>query len=125
LLSQQSISSGSRNVLKSGVRSSLRIRAEVLKEPARLADFNTQLPKSFSKPEIKSVLIRDHFTELRESHVLQVCASANIISKSLHNILTEKLKRRNTAAHPSGTVTPQPTAEEFIGDLVENVGLPQ
>ena len=95
----------------------------VLKEPARLADFNTQLPKSFTKADLKAVRTRDHFTELKEFQVLQVCDLANIISKSLHNILTEKLTRRNTAAHPSGTVTFQATAEEFIGDLVENVVL--
>jgi hypothetical protein len=55
--------------------------------------------------------------------MIQACSSANIISKTVHNILAEKLERRNSAAHPSGTVTSQPTAEEFIEDLVENVVL--
>ena len=95
----------------------------VLKDPSRLAAFNTQLPKSFPKADIKSVSNRDHFTALKEFQVLQICDSANIISKSLHKILKEKLERRNIAAHPSGTVTSQPTAEEFIRDLVENVVL--
>lgn len=95
----------------------------VLKEQSRIASFNAQLPKSFSKADIKSVSNRDHFTELKESQVLQVCKSANIISDSLHKILKDKLTRRNIAAHPSGTVTSQPTAEEFIKDLVENVVL--
>jgi len=44
----------------------------VLKEPARLADFNTQLPKSFPKADLKAVRTRDHFTELKEFQVLQV-----------------------------------------------------
>jgi hypothetical protein len=72
---------------------------------------------------MKFVSNRDHFTELQESQVLQVCKSPNIISDSVHKILKEKLTSRNIAAHPSETVTSQPTAEEFIKDLVENVVL--
>jgi hypothetical protein len=88
-----------------------------------LTDFNTQLPKSFPKAEISVVGKKDDFQELKESQVLQVCKSANIISGSLHKILKEKLDRRNIAAHPSGVVVSQPTAEEFIKDLIENVVL--
>jgi hypothetical protein len=87
------------------------------------ADFNIQLPKSFSKADISAVGKKDDFQELKESQVLQVCKSANIISGSLHKILKEKLDRRNIAAHPSGVVVSQPTAEEFIKDLIENVVL--
>jgi hypothetical protein len=87
------------------------------------ADFNTQLPKSFPKADISAVGKKDDFQELKESQVLQVCKSANIISGSLHKILKEKLDRRNIAAHPSGVVVAQPTAEEFIKDLIENVVL--
>ena len=95
----------------------------VLLDAGRLAAFNTQLPKSFKKPEISSVSKRDDFTELKESQVLQVCNSSNIISGSLHKVMKEKLERRNIAAHASGVTTSQPTAEEFIKDLVENVVL--
>jgi len=95
----------------------------VLSDATRLADFNTQLPKSYPKAHISSVSKRDDFTELKESWVLQVCKSANIISGSLHTVLKEKLDRRNVAAHPSGVATSQPTAEEFIKDLIENVVL--
>jgi hypothetical protein len=86
-------------------------------------DFNTQLPKSFPKADIGAIGKKDDFQELKESQVLQVCKSANIISGSLHKILKEKLDRRNIAAHPSGVVVAQPTAEEFIKDLIENVVL--
>jgi hypothetical protein len=55
--------------------------------------------------------------------VLQVCASANIISGNIHKIAKEKLVRRNIAAYPSSVVTTPATAEEFIRDLVENVVL--
>jgi hypothetical protein len=46
----------------------------------------------------------DDFQELKQSQVLQVCKSANIISGSIHKILKEKLERRNIAAHPSGVL---------------------
>jgi hypothetical protein len=88
-----------------------------------LSGFNSQLPKSFPKADISVVGKKDDFQELKESQVLQVCKSVNIISGSLHKILKEKLDRRNIAAHPSGVVVAQPTAEEFIKDLIENVVL--
>ena len=88
-----------------------------------LADFNLQLPKSFPKADIATVTKRDDFSELKESQMLQVCKSASIISSSLNKILKEKLDRRNVAAHPSGVIVSQLTAEEFIKDLIENVVL--
>ena len=88
-----------------------------------LPDFNLQLPKSFPKAEILVVAKREDFELLKESQVLQVCASANIISGNVHKIGKEKLVRRNIAAHPSAIVTTAATAEEFIRDLVENVVL--
>lgn len=95
----------------------------ILKDAARLAGFNLQLPKSYPKADLKSVSIRDHFTELKESQVITVCKSAHIVSGNVATILSEKLKRRNIAAHPSGVTTSEPTAEEFIKDLIENVVL--
>jgi hypothetical protein len=88
-----------------------------------LTEFNSQLPKSYPKAEISSVAKRDDFTELKESQVLQVCKSANIISDGVYKVLKQKLERRNIAAHPSGVITSEPTAEEFIKDLIENVVL--
>jgi hypothetical protein len=88
-----------------------------------LAEFNTQLPKSFKNAGIASVSQRDHFSVLKDYEVLQVCKSANVISNSLHKVLKEKLERRNVAAHPSGVTTSQLTAEEFIKDMIENVVL--
>ncbi len=88
---------------------------------AHLPDFNTQLPKSFPKADIVCIASRDDFEVLKESQVLQVAKSANIISGSIHKIMKEKLDRRNIAAHPSGVVVSAHTAEEYIVDLVENV----
>ena len=89
-----------------------------------LPDFNVQLPKSFPKADILVINKREDFELLKESQVLQVCKSANIIGDNVHKIAKEKLVRRNIAAHPSGIVTTPATAEEFIRDLVENVVLP-
>lgn len=88
-----------------------------------LPDFNVQLPKSYPKADISAISKREDFEVLKESQVLQVCASANIISGNVHKIAKEKLVRRNIAAHPSSIVTTPATAEEFIRDLVENVVL--
>jgi hypothetical protein len=88
-----------------------------------LPDFNVQLPKSFPKADILVINKREDFELLKESQVLQVCKSANIISDNVHKIAKEKLVRRNIAAHPSAIVTTPATAEEFIRDLVENVVL--
>lgn len=88
-----------------------------------LSEFNQQLPKSFPKADIQSISKQEHFSELKESQILQVAKSANIISGSLYKLLKEKLDRRNISAHPSGLVVSQLTAEEFIKDIVENVVL--
>lgn len=88
-----------------------------------ISSFNAQLPLSFPKADIRAVVIRDDFEALKESQVLQVAKSANIISGSVHKILKEKLDRRNIAAHPSNVVIRTETAEEFILDLVQNVVL--
>lgn len=95
----------------------------VLGDSSRLAAFNTQLPKTYPKAGFPSVGQRDDFTELKESQVIQVCRTANIINTNVNKILKEKLDRRNIAAHPSTTGTSQVTAEEFIRDLIENVVL--
>lgn len=88
-----------------------------------LAAFNVQLPLSFPRADILVINSRDDLTALKESQVLQVMKSANIISGSVHKILKEKLDRRNIAAHPSGVSIAPQTAEEFIIDLVTNVVL--
>lgn len=88
-----------------------------------IAAFNKQLPLSFPKADITYITIRDDFSRLKENQILQVCKSANIISGSVHKILSEKLDRRNIAAHPSGVTVSEATAEEFIKDLIENVVL--
>ncbi len=89
-----------------------------------LARFNKQWPISFAKAHekarISEVTRYDDFEELKESEVIQICKSANIISSGVNKVLKEKLDKRNMAAHPS-TITFAPhTAEEFIIDIVTN-----
>lgn len=88
-----------------------------------LAKFNAQLPKSYPKANVSSVAKKDDFSELKDSQVLQVCRSANIISRDINKILQEKLARRNMAAHPSSVAIASHTAGEFIIDLIPNVVL--
>jgi len=86
-----------------------------------LSAFNTQLPVTYPRADIKTIAKREDFHELKESQVLQVCKSARIIPDTMHKILQEKLTRRNMAAHPSGVTILESTAEEVIRDLIENV----
>ena len=95
----------------------------VLNDATRLAAFNAQLPRSFRAARISAVNRRDDFAELKESEVLQVCRSSNIITNDVFKILKEKLDKRNSAAHPSTVVIAPHTTEEYIIDLVTNVVL--
>ncbi|MBI3909456.1 MAG: hypothetical protein HY320_00815 [Armatimonadetes bacterium] len=88
---------------------------------SHLSDFNGQLPVVCRKA--RPVSSKDHFSDLKESQVLEVCRAARIISGDVHKILVEKLNKRNTAAHPSNVVISQVQAEELITDLVNNVVL--
>lgn len=61
--------------------------------------------------------------ELKESQVIEICHSANVITANIYKILKEKLDRRNIAAHPNDIVFTPLQAEEFISDLVNNAVL--
>jgi hypothetical protein len=95
----------------------------IMQDAKNLGNFNVQLPKTYPKADISSVNVRDDFEALKESQVLQVAKSANIVSGSVHKILKEKLDRRNIAAHPSKVAFSRLNAEDFILDLVQNVVL--
>lgn len=86
-----------------------------------LSAFNGELPKINSKAKL--IVSLDDFAELKESEVLRCCRSANITPKNMDVVLQEKLKRRNTAAHPSQILVDRLKAEETVKDLVENVVL--
>ena len=94
----------------------------------KLADFNAEYPKRYAgihkKAKAPAIATYDDFSsDLKESEVIEICRSANIITKEQFNALSRQIGRRNSAAHPSTTVITHLQAEEFIHDLVENVVL--
>ncbi|MFP5261013.1 MAG: hypothetical protein ACLGJB_03805 [Blastocatellia bacterium] len=92
-----------------------------------LAAFNAQwpltLPGHHKDSKIKAIATHDDFAVLKESQMIQVCRSANIITNDLRKVLDEKLGRRNSAAHPSSVSFSPHTAEECVIDLITNVVL--
>lgn len=84
-----------------------------------LAEFNAQLLKVVQKST--AITKRSDFEDYKESKIIEVARGAGIFSASTAKILTEKLNKRNTAAHPSTVTVLAVTAEEVIADLVENI----
>jgi hypothetical protein len=93
----------------------------------KLAEFNSQYPVTYptlhAKKKMKAIKIFDDFAELKESEVIQICRSANIISNDVYKIMNEKLGTRNSYAHPSSLILVPQTAEEMILNLVNNIVL--
>lgn len=92
-----------------------------------LASFNAQwpirFPKGPAKSRISAIAKREDFSELKESEVINICRSANIITADVYKVLDQKLGTRNSAAHPSSLIFTQLEAEEYISNLVNNVVL--
>jgi hypothetical protein len=99
------------------------LRSWVLKDAPRLTAFNTTVPKKYPKRGSFTVSVIEHFDEFTESEVIELCYTAGVITKNLTEILREKLKRRNAAAHPSLVKVDQPQADDVVTDLVNNVVL--
>jgi hypothetical protein len=97
----------------------------------KLAEFNagfkSRYPKKWQDAKVQRIGNYDDFSiDLKESEVIEICKSANIINPNLYKILTEKLGKRNAAAHPSTVRVTQVQAEAFIDELIRNgvLGLP-
>jgi hypothetical protein len=100
--------------------------AYVLKK--KLVEFNAEYPARYpgiyKKAKAPTIGGYDDFaSDLKESEVIAICRSANIITREQFNALDRQISRRNSAAHPSSTVITVLQAEEFIHDLVTNVVL--
>jgi len=78
-----------------------------------LAPFNTQLAGMFGGKR-KPVAAREDFQKLKESEVIEVCQAANLVSKEVGKVLNDKLEKRNSAAHPSGSIVDKLQAEAYI-----------
>ena len=88
-----------------------------------LATFNTQLVKVL--PKAPTITKRSDFDDLKDSKIIEIARGAGALSGTSAKILTEKLNKRNTSAHPSAVVIAAVSAEEVIFDLVENILLKQ
>jgi hypothetical protein len=94
----------------------------IMADAARLIAFNSAITARFPKrgaPISKT----DDFAEFKESEVVEISQTAGLISRNTAQILREKLRRRNMAAHPSNVKFTQPQADDAITDLVHNVVL--
>lgn len=92
----------------------------ILSDATRLDAFNSSIKIRFPK---KSVVITvwEDFSDLKEFEVIDVAQNAKILSKNRAEILREKLKRRNMAAHPSSIEVTQAQADDYVTDLVNNI----
>jgi len=96
------------------------LRQWVFLEANRIAAFNDALAKKYPKKTL-AILQMSDFEDLKEFEFLEVCQSAKLLSKNLVEMLKEKLKRRNAAAHPSSVRFTQAQADDVITDLITNV----
>lgn len=61
------------------------------------------------------------FSDETEYNVVETAQHARLVTKNIGEMLKEKLKRRNAAAHPSSIVITQAQAEDVITDLLSNI----
>jgi hypothetical protein len=94
----------------------------IMSDAARLAAFNAAIVTRYPKTGVV-IGKRDDFDELKEAETIEVCRTAKLLSKNVVEILREKLKRRNAAAHPSSVSIGQHQVDDVISDLVNNVVL--
>lgn len=81
--------------------------------------FNAQRAKAF--PKMPELTKRTDFEDYKESTVIEICRGARIFDATVCKILTSRLDRRNSAAHPSSAMFTSVQAEDQITDLVNNV----
>jgi hypothetical protein len=90
-----------------------------------LAAFNAAFPKHYAglykDAKVKVMNSYDDFSTLKEFVVIDICKKENIINQNVADMLFEKLKKRNAAAHPSTVHIGQLQSENFIDELVKNV----
>jgi hypothetical protein len=96
----------------------------ILSDPRRLGDFNAATARRYPKKlPIITAAYSDFLEGLKESEVIEICNTANLLNSNIVRILKEKLGKRNTAAHPASVVIVQSQADDVVTDLVNNVVL--
>lgn len=90
--------------------------------PERLAALNDGIKGKMQGKAIVAKTQAD-LIDLGERRTVECCQVGGLIDKNQTEILLEKLKRRNAAAHPSNVVIGQHQVDDTISDLVNNVVL--
>lgn len=99
-----------------------RLYSYIWTDKKRLENFNKTLAGNTDKRvKIKKITKRDDFCEIPEGTFINFCKKSRIISSDIHRILETSIRRRNSAAHPSGIKIKELPASAFVEDLVENV----
>lgn len=96
----------------------------IVQDADRLAAFNQAIGTKYPKRSGYQVTQQiESFEEFTEAETIELCRIARLVSKNIIEILREKLKRRNAAAHPSQVIITQMQTDDVISDLVNNVML--
>src|SRR5258707_723648 len=84
----------------------------ILRDAVRLAEFNSAILVKYPKRVGVSIAKFEDFSEeFKEFEIIEVCRTGTLLSKDQIEILREKLKKRNSAAHPSTVIVTQPQAD--------------
>lgn len=89
-------------------------------EPPRLALFNNAISIKYSK-NTNTVKDLDSFGLFKEFEIIEIAYTAKLIDKNRAEILKDKLRKRNMAAHPSTVLITQLQVDDLITDLVNNI----
>jgi hypothetical protein len=95
----------------------------IVSDASRLAAFNGAMAARFPSKKALSIQGVDDLTELKEFETIEIARTAKLLSKNVSDILRDKLKRRNMAAHPSRVQITQAQTDDVITDLINNVVL--
>lgn len=91
-------------------------------DACRLQALNTGVATKYPKKGLV-VLRAEDIDALKESEFIEAARVGKLLDKNITQILEEKLRRRNMAAHPSRVTISQHQADDMITDLVANVVL--
>lgn len=94
----------------------------VLADPNRLQSLNAGISSKYPKKGLVIAKVEDTYA-LKESEFIEAARVGKILDKNSFQILEEKLRRRNMAAHPSRVLISQHSADDMITDLVTNIVL--
>lgn len=94
----------------------------VFADPTRVAALNAGITSKYPKKGLVLTKVED-LDALKESEFIEAARVGKLLDKNTTQILEEKLRRRNMAAHPSRVTITQHQADDMITDLVANVVL--